>query len=189
MRKKRVIVVTDGDKTAAAAVRQAAVDLDGTFVETSIGIPTSKDKSAIFAEIAKAEKEPVLVLADDKGWQCEGSGEGLIRQIMFHPVIQLIGIVAVASDTVNGEILHITNSIDNEGNIVAKAVDKNGKTKTDSFLVGDTLGVICGQKQLLVLGMGDPGKMCGSDEPKNGSPITAKAIAYIWEKAKKYYNY
>jgi stage V sporulation protein AE len=74
-------------------------------------------------------------------------------------------------------------SITATGARTQRAVDKSGKPQ-GHVLRGDTVDVLRQvSHDLLVVGLGDPGKMHGHDLPDDGGPITLKALQAILEQA------
>ena len=77
--KKRVIIVTDGDKIAKRAVETAATNIGGRSISLSWGNPTTLSGRDIIDLINTAKYDPVVVMVDDRGNAGMGSGE----QAMF----------------------------------------------------------------------------------------------------------
>ena len=76
--------------------------------------------------IRQAKWDPVVVMADDKGNVGEGSGESVIRDIAESPDIEIIGVLAVASNSVGVLGIDVDFSITKYRNLVNKSVDKCG---------------------------------------------------------------
>jgi len=182
--KVKVIVVTDGDKTAEEALEIAVNDLGLYLLKVSGGNPTPLTGREIVGYILQAPREPVVVMVDDRGKSEIGSGEMVIQELMYHPdEIEILGVVAVASETrVRG--IEVDYSINAEGQLVSGPVDKYGFEEEDGHtrLEGDTVEILRKYPDLLVIGCGDPGKMEGQDKAEFGAFITSKCLQSILEK-------
>jgi stage V sporulation protein AE len=112
MAKKRVILVTDGDDVALKAVEEAAKNIGARCISRSAGNPTPVTGDELVKLIKDAKYEPVVVMADDRGNSGTGKGERVIEYILNHPDMDVLGVVAVASNTedVNG-IRAVSNGI------------------------------------------------------------------------------
>ncbi|MGE5576595.1 MAG: stage V sporulation protein AE [Syntrophothermus sp.] len=181
--KKRVILVTDGDGIAQAAVERAAKNVGGRTISLSAGNPTPLSGREIVQEIQKASDDPVLVMVDDKGTRNKGAGERALEEIAKSPGIQILGVIAVASNTKKVEGVPVDVSIDREGRIVPRPVDKWGKPEKPgrAKVEGDTVDILNRLDIPIVVGMGDPGKMGDADAVTKGAPITTRAVRYILE--------
>ena len=179
MGKKKVIVVTDGDDSACEAVSTATEKIGGECVLASAGNPTWLTGEEIVGLIKKTEKEPVVVMVDDKGHKGVGKGEAAMDTILHDQSIDVLGIVAVSS---NGKDINGTNvisSVDKYGEVVDCAVDKHGNDMKGKNISGDTLSILKYINDIPIIGMGDPGKMDFNDDVSKGSPITTRALEEI----------
>jgi len=178
-KKKKVIIVTDGDTFAQKAVETAVKKIGGRCISRSAGNPTPLLGSEIIALIKEAKHEPVVIMVDDRGHNSVGKGEKALYEVVNHSDIEVLGIVAVASNTeyVNG--IEVDFSITKDGKIVHAAVDKNGEKTEDKILYGDTVDILKNCNIPLIIGIGDPGKMEGNDDVEIGAPILTKALEEI----------
>lgn len=177
--KRRVIIVTDGDDIARSAIEEAARNIGGRCISLSSGNPTVLSGNKIVELILKAPYDPVVVMADDRGDIGMGYGEKAIYHIMKDENVELIGIVAVASNTPKAKGVMVDCSIDKYGNVINKAVDKNGNGKNNRVLKGDTVNMLSSVDVKYIVGIGDPGKMDGKDNITIGAPIITKAMEEI----------
>lgn len=177
--RRRVIIVTDGDRIAQKAVEQATLNIGGRCISASAGNPTLLSGKQIIGLIKRAKFDPVVVMVDDKGDNGMGFGEKAMEQILCCEDIEVMGIIAVASNTPKARGIQVDYSIDKMGNVVDKAVDKYGNMKNNRILKGDTVNTLSFNKINFVVGIGDPGKMDGSDNLEIGSPIITKAMEKI----------
>jgi len=178
-KKRKVIIVTDGDSFAQRAVERAVHNIGGRCISRSAGNPTPLKGSEIVKLIKEAKYDPVVVMVDDRGHQRMGKGEDALKKIIFHPDIDVLGVIAVASNTqfVNG--VEVDFSITCDGNIVEEAVNKDGVKTNDKILYGDTVDVLRNCDVPLIVGIGDIGKMNGKDDCEIGAPIITKALEEI----------
>lgn len=184
--KKKVIIVTDGDKVAQKAIETAANNIGGRSISLSAGNPTTLTGKEIINLIKVAEKDPVVVMVDDRGHNGVGSGERAMTDILNSSEIELMGIVAVASNTPNAKGVKIDCSIDKHGNITNKAVDKYGNSMKGKVLKGDTVNTLSEEEVPYLVGIGDPGKMDGKDDSKIGAPVVTKALEEIIDHYNKF---
>jgi stage V sporulation protein AE len=174
-----VIVVTDGDATAWRAVAEAAHDLDLYPLRQSQGNPTPLTGEALVDAIVATGRSPVVVLADDKGDAGRGPGEAALDYLLRSARVRVLGVVAVASHTRPVAGVRPDVSVTADGRLIGGAVDKTGHP-TGSPLRGDTVDVLNGEAgDVLVVGLGDPGKMDGRDRAEAGAPATRAALARI----------
>lgn len=181
--KVRVIIVTDGDVTAQKAIKTAAKDLDLYPLMLSAGNPTPLTGQEVLELILKAPYDPVVVMTDDKGFIGKGKGEQVIDYLMSRDEIQVLGVIAVASDTkVRG--IEVDCSINANGQVVRGPVNKYGYEEKlgNKRLEGDTVEVLAKYPELFVVGCGDLGKMEDYDSVKYGAFITSKALQEILER-------
>ena len=184
-RKKKVIVITDGDTRAAKSIEVAAARVGGCCISASQGNPTVLLPEEIVILIKQSDKEPVLVMVDDKGRPGKGSGEAVVEYLVAHPDIEVLGTVAVAanSETLNG--IKVDFSIDNEGKKIDGPVDKYGRPEPlgNVYLEGDTVEILAELDIPVIVGTGDTGKMMGQDDWHIGADITTRAVREILEKS------
>ncbi len=179
--KRKTIIVTDGDKIAQKAVEKAATNIGGRCISLSAGNPTVLSGKEIVELIKTAKHDPVVVMVDDRGDNGIGKGEEAMNVIMNNKDIDVMGIVAVASNTPHALGVKVDCSIDNEGRTIGKAVDKYGTSKDSKILTGDTVNMLGKVDTPYVVGIGDPGKMDGKDDYSLGAPIITKALEKIIE--------
>lgn len=183
--KRKVILVTDGDYVAQKVIETVAKQIGGRSISLSAGNPTPLSGSQIVDLIKMAANDPVLVMFDDNGNYGRGKGEQAIEFVFKHPDIQVLGAIAVASNTrwVSGTTVQF--SIDNQGCIVDEAVDKDGysQKQLENHIYGDTVDVLNACNIPNVIGIGDIGKMEGKDNVRYGCPITLKAVQWILERS------
>lgn len=182
MGKKRVILITDGDDIAAKAVEEAAMNIGGRCISKTAGNPTEISGEKIIELINESNGDPILVMVDDRGHSGFGQGEMAMKYIIESPEIEVLGVVAVASNTKNVLGIKVNYSIDKNGRLINKAVDKCGNQKKDKIVKGDTVDILNYDKVPIVIGIGDPGKMDGFDSTRIGAPIVTSAIEEIIKK-------
>ncbi len=183
MSKRKVILVTDGDRVAQRAVEIAASNIGGRCISGSSGNPTVLTGDQIVDLIKIAHHDPVVVMVDDRGTKGMGRGEEAMVKIMKNENIELIGIVAVSSNGKDCNGLDVTCSITKDGNIIENAVDKWGNDTRSDRICGDTLSVLRGMKNLVIVGIGDPGKMDYKDDASKGAPITTMALKEVMKRS------
>ena len=184
MQKIRVILITDGDHAAQQAIEDIATSLNLRCISASAGNPTPINGEEIVHLLKKVPNDPVLVMFDDKGDNFKGVGERALEYVASHPEIDVLGAVAVASNTPGSMGVFADECITREGNIVSNvAVDKRGNCKTDiledQVIVGDTVDVLNQLQIPFIVGIGDVGKMDKADDIGHGAPVTRKAIEEI----------
>lgn len=177
--KKKVILVTDGDKVARKAIEQAAANVGARCISRSAGNPSHLPGEKVIELIRQAKWNPIIVMADDKGNVGEGYGESVIREINECFDIEIIGVIAVASNTEGVLGIEVNFSITKHGNIVKKPVDKSGNPQYGKVIYGDTVDILNMIEVPLIIGIGDPGKMNGKDGCSIGSPVITKAMQEI----------
>lgn len=179
--KIKVIVVTDGDRVAKRTVEVACRKIGARCISSSAGNPSTKTGEEILNLIKKASHDPVVIMLDDQGCAGEGSGEQILRYLMSNDEIEIIGAVAVASNSPCTEGIRINCSFTKDGKLIDGPVDKCGlpEKKNHIYLEGDTVEIINELKIPNVIGIGDPGKMDGADDFRKGAPITTKALQEI----------
>lgn len=180
--KRRVILVTDGDRIAKKAVEVAARNVGARCISCSAGNPTTWSGEGLVELIKKAPRDPVVVMLDDRGYNGTGRGEAALAYIAKHPDIQVLGVVAVASNTEKVCGCRVDASITCSGAVIEGPVDKWGRPG-ESLLEGDTVEVLDSLDIPLVIGIGDIGKMCGADEAEKGAPLTTRALKIILDRS------
>lgn len=186
--KKRVILVTDGDRIAKKAVEIAALRVGGRCISRSAGNPTPLSGKSIVELIKQTPYDPVLVMVDDRGHTGTGKGESAIKDIAESPDVQILGAIAVASNTEGVKGVRVDFSITKDGNIIEKTVDKHGKMAEGNKIIGDTVDILEDINIPVIVGIGDPGKMEGKDCCEKGAPIITKAVKEIIERSSKNKN-
>lgn len=182
--KKRVILITDGDDSAKAAVEQVARSLDVHLVAESGGNPSKVPGDELIKLIKKSNKETTLVLFDDCGYPDEGPGESVLVEVVNSPDIEILGAIAVASESFSHEWTRVDVSIDRNGVLTEYGVDKGGIIDTEVGRIrGDTVSVLDQLPIPLIVGVGDLGKMGGHDSIEKGAPITKLAVELILERS------
>jgi len=180
--KRRVILVTDGDEIARKAVETAALRIGGRCISKSAGNPTPMSGLSIIELIRQTPYDPVVVMVDDKGHNGMGKGEKAIMEIAQNPDVEILGVIAVASNTEGVEGASIDFSITKDGNIIENTVDKYGNKAEGKKINGDTVDILESINVPIIIGVGDPGKMDGRDSLEKGAPIITKAMKEIIER-------
>lgn len=182
--KRKVIVVTDGDKYARKAIEVAAQKVGARCITASEGNPTPLTGLEMVELIKTAAHDPVVVMVDDRGNGIKGKGEKVLEYLGTHPEVELIGAVAVASNDPMAEGVEVSCSVSNTGQLINQPVDKCGEpeVKGHCLLEGDTVDVINEINVPVVIGTGDTGKMDGADSFAVGAPITTKAFQEILQR-------
>lgn len=183
MNRHKVILVTDGDTVAQKAVEIATSNIGGRCISMSAGNPTILSGEQIVELVGKAEHDPVVVMVDDRGKKGEGRGEAAMDTIINNDKLDVIGVVAVSSNGKDCNGLKISCSITKDGTIIDGAVDKYGNNTGDVKICGDTLSVLQSKNDLVIVGIGDPGKMDFKDEVSKGAPITTMALKEIMKRS------
>ncbi len=183
MENKKVILVTDGDKVAQKAVEIAASNIGGRCISASGGNPTVLSGEEIVRLIKDARHDPVVVMVDDHGTKGMGKGEQAMEVIISQQDIDILGVVAVSSNGKDCNGLKVSCSVTKEGTVIEGSVDKNGNNTHDERICGDTLSILKSKKDLVIVGMGDPGKMDYNDETDKGAPITTRALQEVMKRS------
>jgi stage V sporulation protein AE len=179
MDKRKVILVTDGDRIAKGAVEVAAANIGGRCISASAGNPTELEGREIIELIKSAHHDPVVVMVDDMGAKGKGKGEEAMEAILMDKSIDVLGVVAVSSNGKDCRGVKVSCSITKDGKVIEGGVDKYGNKMRSEEICGDTLSILPQWKELVVVGIGDPGKMDYNDEITKGSPITTKALKEV----------
>lgn len=187
-KKIRVILVTDGDRVAQHVVEEMATSLGLRCISASAGNPTPISGQEIVTLLKQVHHDPVLVMFDDKGSRHKGNGEVAMEYVASHPDIEVLGAVAVASNTTGITGIATDECITSRGDIVSnRSVDKNGDIKNGhhnkSIITGDTVDVLNDVEIPFIVGIGDIGKMDRADDISRGAPITRKAIEEILKRS------
>lgn len=182
MDKRRVILVTDGDVVAKDVLEAVAKEIGGRCISKSAGNPSPYTGKQIVELISQTPYDPVIVMFDDNGNLNKGEGEKALEYIVNHQDIEVIGVLAVASNTKFVYGIKVDYSIDQNGRIARNGVNKEGEFVKGSLKVyGDTVDVINKLSIPIIMGIGDIGKMEGKDLLRNGSPVTLKAVKTLLE--------
>ena len=177
--KRRVILVTDGDRIAKKAVETAALRIGGRCISKSAGNPTPMTGRSIIELIKQTPYDPVVVMVDDKGNIGMGNGEKVIMDIAKSPDVEILGVIAVASNTEGVKGVSVDLSVTKDGNIVKNTVDKYGCIGAGLKIIGDTVDILESIDVPVIVGIGDPGKINGKDCRDKGAPIITKAMKEI----------
>lgn len=181
--KKKLVLITDGDNVARRAVETAARNLGVRCISRSAFIKDCRPAKGeeLIEYIKQAEGDVVLVMFDDQGNYNTGTGEKELKRIATYPDFEILGVVAVASNTSGTDGIRIQLSIDRNGNMVEGPVNKEGdrEKKGHKFLEGDTVDILNELDIPIIIGIGDIGKMDGADWTSYGAPVTTKAINEI----------
>ena len=110
-------------------------------------------------------------------------GEKAMEIIANDSNIDVLGVVAVSSNGRDCDWLNVSCSITKHGNIIEGSVDKYGNNKGNAGICGDTLNVLKNMKDIVIVGIGDPGRMDYYDEISKGAPITTKALQEIMSRS------
>jgi stage V sporulation protein AE len=180
-----VIVVTDGDKVAKKSVQTASKNLGLRCISLSAGNPTPLTPEETVELIMQAKAEPVVVMVDDKGNPAEGAGERVLKHLAKDSRVNLLGVVAVASNTACAAGVKPDCSITKSGQIYPGSVDKHGFPESifHEHLEGDTVEVLNELNVPVIIGIGDIGKMDGLDDHLKGAPTTTKALKQVLERS------
>ena len=183
--KRKVIMITDGDKYAKKAIELVAREIGGRCISMSQGNPTHLSGKELVHLIQKAKSDPVLVMFDDSGYVGEGAGEQAMRIVANDPSIEVLGVIAVASKTRRAEWTKVDVCIDRYGNLTSRGVDKYGMEEMEiGKIIGDTVYCIDELNVPIVVGIGDIGKMAQLDDYRKGSPVTKLAVEIILERSR-----
>ncbi|HHU52382.1 MAG TPA: stage V sporulation protein AE [Firmicutes bacterium] len=178
---KKIIIITDGDGNAKAAVEKAGQNLGLRTISLSSGNPTLIPKEELVDQILHCQGEPVLVMVDDAGARRKGEGEQRLEGLVKDERLQVLGVLAVASDTEKVEGTPVDLSVNRQGQILRRPVDKEGHAERKGrFRVeGDTVDILNRLDVPIVVGVGDPGKMGEADAVEDGAQITTLAIKEV----------
>lgn len=187
MKNRKIIIISDGDIVAKKVIEKTAKTLGARCISSSGGNPTQLNGEEIVEMILQTPFDPVLVMFDDNGHQNTGKGEKAMEYIAKHPDIEVIGAIAVASNTKFVDGITIDFSVDRNGKIVKSAVNKDGEAVKGSLKIyGDTVDILERLDIPVIVGIGDIGKMDGHDHIENGSQVTHKAVQTILKWGEQY---
>jgi stage V sporulation protein AE len=179
VRRRKVIIITDGDNIARRAAETAAARVGGRCISRSAGNPTPLTGDEIIEMIKQAPADPVVVMVDDRGKPGPGEGEQVIKSLAGAEGIEIIGVIAAASNTQDVEGIKVDYSVNNDLDIINGPVDKAGNPAEGEVVCGDTLDILNSIRVPLIIGIGDPGKMDGKDDCVLGAPVLTKALRLI----------
>ncbi len=185
MATRKVIVITDGDRVAKKVVEKVAQNVGARAISMSAGNPTPVTGSQIAAAVKETPYDPVLVMVDDCGLRQKGSGEKALEEMASDPELDILGIIAVASDTSKVKGVPVSLSVSRDGKVVSGPVDKIGNLEPEGHhkVEGDTVDVINHLKVPIVVGLGDLGKMEDADLVEEGAKITTLAVEEILKRS------
>ncbi len=184
MKKRQVILVTDGDEYARKNIEYIAKKVGGRCISKSYGNPTTLTGKEIVGMILEAPYDPVFVMFDDSGFVGEGAGEQALRYVATNKQIDVLGVIAVASRTHQSEWSKVDVTIDRFGELTHYGVDKSGIQELEVGRInGDTVYCLDELNVPLIVGIGDIGKMARMDDVKAGCPITEQAVQLILERS------
>lgn len=186
MAKRRVIVVTDGDRVAQKVVEKVAQNIGGRAISFSGGNPTRISGEKIASLVKETPYDPVLVMVDDCGSREEGNGEKALKALASDPELEILGVLAVASNTDAVDGVRVSASVTRDGKIVEQTVDKDGYPESNAEIKGDTVDVINQLSIPVVIGIGDLGKMDDADRVTDGAKITTLAVQEILRRNSKH---
>lgn len=183
--KIRIIIITDGDRVAQHVVEEMATSLGLRCISASAGNPTPISGEKIVELLKTVHHDPVLVMFDDRGRRDKGRGETAMEYVASHPDIEVLGAVAVASNTTGIEGIEADVCVNSDGNLVNDSVDKYGEVKHASkpLVCGDTVDILNNVDVPVIVGVGDIGKMDKADDVRRGAPVTRKAIEEILKRS------
>lgn len=186
-RRRRVIIVTDGDRCAGRTVQVAAQNIGARFISLTTGNPTPILGPEVVKLIKKTPIDPVIIMVDDRGKCGEGPGERIVEYVATHPEIQVIGAIAVASNTSGTDGIKVNESVTSDGQIIRGPVNKLGRPEKEGhrYLEGDTVDILSQLRIPVIIGTGDTGKMDFADDYRKGAPITTKALREIIDRSEE----
>lgn len=181
--KKKLILVTDGDNAAKMAVEEAARNLNIRCISRSATLKDQRPATGdqLVSLINQAQGEVVLVMFDDLGNSNTGRGEKELERIASHPDFEILGALAVASNTLGTDGVKVDFSINQNCVVVSRPVDKSGMPEKLGHrrVEGDTIDILNQLDLPVVVGIGDLGKMDGADWATYGAPVTTRAVEEI----------
>jgi stage V sporulation protein AE len=131
--------------------------------------------------VKRAHRDPVLVMVDDRGSRRRGAGEAALEHLVRSDEVELLGVVAVASNTTKVMGVPVTYSVNADGELIEGPVDKEGLPEAGGHerVEGDTVDVLNQLDVPVVIGLGDPGKMHRRDRTSRGAVLTTKAVRAV----------
>jgi stage V sporulation protein AE len=181
---RKVILVTDGDEYALKAVQHVSGKVGGRCISQSQGNPSLLTGKKLVNLILQTPHDPVFVLFDDCGYIGEGAGERALLHVANHKQIEVLGIIAVASNSHQVEWTKVDVCIDRFGELTEFGIDKSGLQEHEIGRInGDTVYCLDKLDVPIIVGVGDIGKMAGRDDVSKGCPITLKAVEIILERS------
>jgi stage V sporulation protein AE len=182
--RRRVVLVTDGDEYAFRTISFLAKEYGGRCISQSQGNPSKVSGKKLVELILQTPHDPVFIMFDDSGFIGEGLGEKALKYVATHRQIDVLGVLAVASNTHHWEWVRVDICIDAFGELTEHGVDKFGMQEIERGRInGDTIYCLDQLHVPIIVGIGDIGKMSGKDDIALGSPITKKAIDLIFERS------
>ncbi|MDI3533870.1 MAG: stage sporulation protein [Thermosediminibacterales bacterium] len=175
---KKVIIVTDGDSIARQAIETASRNVGTRCISLSAGNPTPINADEMIKNIKKASGDIVVCMVDDRGNTHAGVGEQVMKTLLNSKEIEVIGVVAVASNTEGVNGITPDYCITRENKKVKQCVNKYGEP-IEGKIFGDTVDTLKNAEVPIIIGIGDPGKMNGRDDCGIGAPITTSALKEI----------
>jgi stage V sporulation protein AE len=188
--KRKVVVITDGDRAAQKVVEKVAQNVGGRAISLSGGNPTPISGGAIAAAVQQTPHDPVLVMIDDCGCCGAGRGEMALAELAGNAEIEILGVVAVASNTAKVEGIKINAAVTRDGAVIDCPVDKDGNPgkKHEPRIHGDTVDILNRLSIPVVIGIGDLGKMNDADLVEQGAKITTRAVQEVLNRSNFYAN-
>ena len=181
---RRIVVLTDGDRIATKVVEKVAQNVGGRAISLSGGNPTQVSGKEIAEAVKSTPFDPVLVMVDDCGSGSKGYGETALEELAKDQEIEILGAIAVASNTADVEGVPVGISVTREGKIVEASVDKDGVPRADSHRIeGDTVDILNRLNIPIIIGLGDLGKMDNADLVEDGARITTMAVNEILKRS------
>lgn len=177
--RRQVILVTDGDDAARAALQVAARRIRARIISKSAGNPTPLSGVELVRLIEQTPHGPVIVMLDDNGDGNQGGGEQALQVLLAHPNIDVIGVLAVASNTSSVRGVPVDFSVDQRARRVETGVNKDGFAVKHYMVYGDTVDALRNLDAPVIVGVGDIGKMGGRDAALRGAPVTTKALRLL----------
>jgi stage V sporulation protein AE len=125
---------------------------------------------------------------DDRGRKDKYKGERAMEYVANHPSVEILGAVAVASNTKGCQGVEADVCIAGDGQVTESPVDKlgeagDGQETKGAVVQGDTVDVLNDVQVPVIIGVGDIGKMDKKDDIRKGAPITKRAITEILERS------
>jgi stage V sporulation protein AE len=190
LEKRKVVVITDGDRAAQKVVEKVAQNVGGRAISLSGGNPTPISGGEIVAAVKQTPHDPVLVMIDDCGCQGEGRGERALVELVNHKEIEILGVVAVASNTAKVEGTKINAAVTRDGAVIDQPVNKDGNPErgNDPRIHGDTVDILNRLPIPVVIGIGDLGKMKDADLVEQGAKITTQAVQEVLNRSNFHAN-